>query len=47
MLMNSFRQVFSSKRKTILMVLIQRLNSLIYWAISTRKLAFQSNIVMR
>ena len=47
MLMNALRRVFSSKRKNILMVLIQRLNSLIYWAISIRKLALQSNIVMR
>ena len=47
MLMNSLRRVFTSKRKTILMVLIQRLNSLIYWATSIRKLAFQSNIVVR
>jgi hypothetical protein len=42
MLMNSLRLVFSSNRKTILMVLIHRLNSLIYWTISIRKLAFQS-----
>jgi hypothetical protein len=40
--MNSLRQAFSSKRKNTLMVLIQRLNSLIYWAISIRKLGFHS-----
>ena len=47
-LMGLFRQAFSSKPKTILMVLIQQLNFLIYWVISIRKLkpTFRSNIDM-
>ena len=45
-LMILFREVFSSKLKTIIMVLIQLLNFLIYWAIFIRELTLQSIIDM-
>ena len=41
-----FREVFTSKRKTTIMVLIQLLNFLIYWAIFIRELTLQSIIDM-
>src|ERR1700678_15464 len=40
--MSSLRRAFSSKRKTILMVLIHHLNFLMYWTISIRTLVLQS-----